>query len=91
MKMSLINPETEARVNHQSTLKKLIDINEQYLIERSKLRLKQLKYQMFPNRVNTVTRCHRRLVILNTTDDSVVQTVNTTQLIVFLSVIERVV
>jgi hypothetical protein len=89
--MSLINPETEARANHQSTLKKLIDINEQYLIERSKLRLKQLKYQMFPNRVNTVTRCHRRLGILNTTDDLVVSTVTTTQLIVFPSIIEQAV
>jgi hypothetical protein len=35
---SVVNPEIEARGSDESTLKKLIDINEQYLMERSNFR-----------------------------------------------------
>ena len=46
--MSLVNPQTDGRANEESTLKKLIDINEQYLIERSKFMSKVVKISDVP-------------------------------------------
>lgn len=61
--MRLVNPEEEREVREArlgATFKKLIDMNENYLIDKGRSLLSQSRCPMCPPPPSTVTRCHQK-------------------------------
>ena len=56
----MTNPEYQKSMIEEETFKKLIDMNERYLIEKSMKWFIQLKCQMYPRHPSIPIKCHQR-------------------------------